>query len=145
MLYSPTYRERYYEFLKYDFPRIPLPQDIEQFRTLAALGQRLMDWHLLKDAQTPVVHRFEGEGDGVVLKPRYEDGKVWINPTQYFTDVPLAEVWEYEIGAYQVCEKWLKDRRGEVLRHEDVRQYRAILVAVAETLAVMGEIDAVLW
>ena len=56
-----------------------------------------------------------------------------------------AEVWEYEIGAYQVCEKWLKDRRGEVLRHEDVRQYRAILVAVAETLAVMAEIDSVLW
>ena len=144
MLYSPTYRERYYEFLKYDFPRIPLPQDIEQFRTLATLGQRLMDWHLLREVQVPVSHRFEGEGDGVVSKPRYADGKVWINPTQYFTDVP-EEVWEYEIGAYQVCEKWLKDRKGEVLRHEDVRQYRAILVAVAETLAVMAEIDSVLW
>ena len=90
------------------------------------------------------MHRFEGEGDGVMSKPRYADGKVWINPTQHFTDVP-AEVWEYEIGAYQVCEKWLKDRKGEVLRHEDVRRYRAILVAVAETLAVMVEIDAVLW
>ena len=144
VLYSPIYRERYYDFLKYDFPRIPLPQDIDQFRKLATLGQRLMDWHLLRDVQVPVVHRFEGEGDGVVLKPRYEDGKVWINDTQYFTDVS-EEVWEYEIGAYQVCEKWLKDRKGEVLRHEDVRQYRAILVAVAETLAVMGEIDAVLW
>ena len=144
VLYSPTYRERYYEFLKYGFPRIPLPQDIDQFRTLATLGQRLMDWHLLRDVQAPVVHRFEGEGDGVVLKPRYEDGKVWINDTQYFTDVS-EEVWEYEIGAYQVCEKWLKDRRGEVLRHEDVRRYRAILVAVAETLAVMAEIDSVLW
>ena len=60
------------------------------------------------------------------------------------TDVP-EKVWEYGIGAYQVCEKWLKDRRGETLRHEDVRQYRAILVAVAETLCVMAEIDAVLW
>ena len=144
VLYSPTYRERYYEFLKYGFPRIPLPQDIDHFRTLATLGQRLIDWHLLKDVQIPAVHRFEGEGDGVVEKARYLDGRVWINPTQYFTDVP-EEVWEYEIGAYQVCEKWLKDRRGEVLRHEDVRQYRAILVAVAETLAVMAEIDDVLW
>ena len=153
ILYSPTYRERYYEFLKYDFPRIPLPEDIEQFRTLAALGQRLMDWHLLKDGSrlqvaptgrgVPAVHRFEGDGDGVVSKPRYADGKVWINPTQHFTDVPI-EVWEYEIGAYQVCEKWLKDRKGEVLHHEDVRRYRAILVAIAETLAVMGEIDSVL-
>ncbi len=144
ILYSPTYRERYYEFLKYDFPRIPLPADIDQFRTLAALGQRLMDSHLLKDVQIPVVHRFEGEGDGVVGRIRYLDGKVWINDTQHFTDVSEA-VWEYEIGAYQVCEKWLKDRKGEVLRHEDVRRYRAILVAVAETLVVMGEIDSVLW
>ena len=144
VLYSPTYRQRYYEFLKYGFPRIPMPQDIDQFRTLATLGQRLMDWHLLKDVQIPAVHRFEGKGDGVVSKPRYEDGKVWINPTQHFTDVS-EEVWEYEIGAYQVCEKWLKDRRRETLHHEDVRQYRAILVAIAETLAVMAEIDAVLW
>ena len=149
VLYSPTYRERYYEFLKYDFPRIPLPQDIDQFRTLTTLGQRLIDSHLLREIAptgkgTPTSHRFEGEGDGVVEKARYLDGQVWINPTQYFTDVAV-EVWEYEIGAYQVCEKWLRDRRGEVLRHEDVRRYRAILVAVAETLAVMGEIDAVLW
>ena len=153
ILYSPTYRERYYEFLKYDFPRIPLPQDIDQFRTLSALGQQLIDCHLLKESRpevaptgrgAPAAHRFEGEGDGVVEKARYLDRRVWINPTQYFTDVPV-EVWEYEVGAYQVCEKWLKDRRGEVLRREDLQQYRAILVAVAETLTVMAEIDSVLW
>ncbi len=148
VLYSPTYRERYYDFLRYDFPRIPLPEDIDQFRTLAALGQRLMDSHLLKDVQRsegiPASHRFEGEGDSVVSKPRYADGKVWINPTQHFTDVSEA-VWEYEIGAYQVCEKWLKDRKGEELGRAELQQYRAILVAVAETLAVMGEIDSVLW
>ena len=153
ILYSPTYRQRYYDFLKYDFPRIPLLQDIDQFRTLAALGQRLIDWHLLKESRpevaptgirSPALHRFEGEGDGVVEKARYLDGRVWINSTQYFTDVP-EDVWKYEIGAYQVCEKWLKDRKGEVLRHEDVRQYRAILVAIAETLQIMDEIDDVLW
>ena len=144
ILSSPTYRERYYDFLKYDFPRIRLPQDANQFRTLASLGQRLIDWHLLKDVSVPSLHRFEGEGDGVVGRVRYVDGRVWINLTQYFTDVPV-EVWEYEIGAYRVCEKWLRDRRGEVLSYEDVRQYQAILVAVAETLTVMAEIDAVLW
>jgi len=152
ILYSPTYRERYYEFLKYDFPRIPMPQDIEQFRLLAALGQRLMHSHLLKDGSRPggtstegrgaVLHRFEGEGDGIVAQVRYVDGQVWINPTQYFTDVPV-EVWAYEVGAYQVCEKWLKDRRKTVLSHAEVRQYRAILVAVAETLRMMEEIDKV--
>ena len=140
VLYSPTYRERYYDFLKYDFPRIPLPQDLNYFRELASLGQELIAWHLLKDVQIPHRHRFEDEGDGVVSKPRYEDGKVWINTTQYFTDVPI-EVWEYEIGAYQVCEKWLRDRRGEVLSHADVRQYRSVLVAVTETLQVMEKIE----
>ena len=144
ILYSPTYRERYYDFLKYDFPRIPMPQDIDQFRPLATLGQRLIDWHLLKDVQIPAVHRFEGDGDGVVSKLRYADGKVWINATQHFTDVS-EEVWEYEIGAYQVCEKWLKDRKGEELGRAELQQYRAILVAVAETLEIMREIDSVLW
>ena len=148
ILYSPTYRERYYDFLRYDFPRIPLPEDIDQFRTLAVFGQRLIDSHLLKDVPrpegAPTSHRFEGEGDGVIEKARYLDGRVWINPTQYFTNVPL-EVWEYEIGAYQVCEKWLKDRKDKELGRAELQQYRAILVAIAETLAVMTEIDAVLW
>ena len=153
ILYSPKYRQRYYEFLKYGFPRIPLPQDIDQFRTLAALGQRLIDCHLLRESRSevaptgtrgPAVHRFEGEGDGVVSQVRYVDGRVWINPSQYFTDVPV-EVWEYEVGAYQVCEKWLKDRRGEALSRAALQQYRAILVAVAETRRVMAEIDGVLW
>ena len=144
VLYSPTYREQYYEFLKYDFPHIPLPQEIDHFRKLAALGQSLISWHLLKDVKIPRRHRFEGKGDGVVSKVRYEDGNVWINATEYFTDVPVA-VWKYEIGAYQVCEKWLKDRKGERLSHAEMRQYRGILVAIAETLRVMGEIDEVLW
>ncbi|MDE0011648.1 MAG: N-6 DNA methylase [Candidatus Poribacteria bacterium] len=151
VLYSPTYRERYYEFLKYDFPRIPLPQDIAYFRKLAALGQNLIVWHLLNASRSEVAptagegrarHRFEGEGDAVVSKVRYAGGHVWINPTQHFTDVSKA-VWEYEIGAYQVCEKWLKDRRGSVLSHAEVRQYCATLVAIAETLRIMAEIDEV--
>ena len=147
-LYSPTYRERYYEFLKYDFPRIPLPTDIEHFRKLAALGQNLIDWHLLKASRPEVAptapqHRFEGEGEAVVSRVRYEGGHIWINATQHFTDVPEA-VWEYEIGAYQVCEKWLRDRKNTSLSHAEVRQYCGILVAVAGTLGIMAEIDAVL-
>ena len=112
ILYSPTYRERYNEFLKYGYPRIPLPPDIEHFRKLSALGGALIDWHLLKGGSGAAPrHRFEGEGGGIVSKVRYADGSVWINPTQRFTDVPV-DVWDYEIGAYQVCEKWLKDRKG---------------------------------
>ena len=143
VLYSPTYRERYYEFLKYDFPHIPLPRDIEYFRKLAALGQHLIDWHLLKDVQISPRHRFEGEGDAVVSEVRYADGHVWINADQHFTDVP-PKVWEYEIGAYQVCKKWLQDRKDMPLSHAEVRQYCGILVAIAETLRITAEIDEVL-
>ena len=143
VLYSPTYRERYYEFLKYDFPRIPLPSNIVHFQKLAALGQTLINWHLLKDIQTSPLHRFEGEGDAVVSTVRYVGGHVWINADQHFTDV-APEVWEYEIGAYQVCKKWLQDRKNTPLSHAEVRQYCGILVAVAETLRIMAEIDEVL-
>ena len=143
VLYSAKYRQRYYEFLKYDFPRIPLPKDIDEFCLLAEYGQELIDLHLLKDRNIPHRHLFEGEGDGVVSKLRYEDGNVWINNTQSFTNVP-PEVWEYEIGAYQVCEKWLKDRKGEALSHEEIRLYPLILVSITETLRMMEAIDWVL-
>ncbi len=152
ILCSHAYRERYYDFLKYGFPRIPLPRDIEHFRRLGVLGQELIDWHLLKASQSqiaptgsgePPPHRFEGEGEGVVSQIRYVDESVWINPTQHFTDVPI-NVWDYEIGAYQVCEKWLKDRKGSALSRDEVRQYRGILVAVAETLRIMEEIDEII-
>ena len=151
ILYSPIYRERYYAFLQYGFPRIPLPRDVEHFRKLSALGQELIDWHLLKGAQSQITptgsgelprHRFEGEGEAVVSQVRYANGSVWINPTQHFTDVPV-DVWNYEVGAHQVCEKWLKDRKGSVLGYNEVRQYRNILIAVAETLRLMEAIDEI--
>ena len=163
VLHSPAYRERYAEFLKYGFPRIPLPTDMAQFQKRVGFGHTLIDVHLgrwegrpfeLRRAQTTEIDahlgrhelpdatsRFEGEGDSVVARVQYRDGHVWINRTQYFSDVPLA-VWEFEIGSYQVCEKWLRDRRGEALSHAAIRQYRQVLAAVAETLKVMGEIDS---
>ena len=144
ILYSPTYRERYNEFLKYGYPRIPLPLDMEHFRKLSALGGELIDWHLLKGGSGAAPrHRFEGGGEGIVSKVRYANGDVWINPTQHFTDVPI-DVWDYEIGAYQVCAKWLKDRKGLVLSYDEVRQYQNILVAVAETLRLMEAIDEII-
>ena len=143
ILYSHAYSELYYDFLKYGIPRIPLPRDIEHFRKLSALGGELIDWHLLKVGNGGLPrHRFEGEGEGVVSQVRYEAGGVWINPSQHFTDVPI-DVWDYEIGSYQVCEKWLKDRKGAALSRDEVRQYRDILVAVAETLRIMEKIDEV--
>ena len=152
ILYSHAYRELYYDFLKYGIPRIPLPLDVEHFHKLSALGQELIDWHLLEASQSQIAptgsgtvprHRFEGEGEGVVSQVQYVNGGVWINPAQHFTDVPV-DVWDYEIGSYQVCEKWLKDRKGSALSHAEVRQYRNILIVVAETLRLMEEIDEII-
>ena len=143
VLHSPTYRERYVEFLKYGFPRIPLPTDMAQFQKLAGFGHPLIDAHLGRHegmSADVATSRFEGEGDSVVARVQYRDGHVWINRAQYFSDVPLA-VWEFEIGSYQVCEKWLRDRRGEALSHAAIRQYRQVLAAVSETLHVMQAID----
>lgn len=130
VLYAPTYRERYAEFLRIDFPRIPFTADREVFEELAALGGRLVALHLLKSPELdPPAARFESEppsrngasaatqdnrvaktkGQGFRYDPEQE--RVWINKAQYFAPV-TPEVWEYRIGGYQVCEKWLKDRRN---------------------------------
>ncbi len=141
-LYSSVYRELYYEFLKYEFPRIPLPIDLEHFHRLSTLGQKLIDMHLLKNVPGPPQHRFEGEGNASVSDSDiiYQDGHVWINSVQCFTDVPEA-VWEFEIGADQVCEKWLKERDGTTLSDVEIRQYQQILIAIAETIHIMTELD----
>jgi len=146
VFHSPTYRERYAEFLKMDFPRLPLTSDVELFCDLAALGKQLVALHLLDTQTAPVLYNtfslFEGEGNREVEKVRYVDTsqRVYINKTQYFDNVP-PEVWEFHIGGYQVCDKWLKDRKGRRLTIDDIQRYQRIVVALRETIRLMAEID----
>ena len=101
----------------------------------------MIDVHLLKNLPEVPRHRFEGDGNAVVsVDPDYRDGHIWINSTQCFTNVP-QEVWEFEIGAYQVCEKWLKERKETTLRDVEIRQYQQILAAIAETIHTIAELD----
>ncbi len=149
VLYAPAYRTKYAEFLKMDFPRIPFAADARLFRKLAALGGKLVDLHLLQSRDLdPPTCRFDGEGDGCVGKAstlglRYDAGeeRVSINATQHFAPVPAA-VWTYQVGGYQVCEKWLKDRRERRLELDDIRAYCRIVTALGRTLAVQAEIAA---
>jgi predicted helicase len=145
VVHSPTYRTRYAEFLKRDFPRIPLTSDRDLFRNLCALGGELVSYHLLEaPALEQVVPRFPVRGDDTVAKgyPKYvASGRVYINKDQYFDDVPPA-VWQFQIGGYQVCEKWLKDRRGRTLSYDDLTHYQKVVVALQETIRLMAEIDA---
>lgn len=149
VFHSPTYRQRYAEFLKIDFPRVPLTSNLQLFRKLCILGEELVSLHLLQSPQlTQLLTRYPVAGDNIVEKgfPKfvvYEEGKtgyVYINKTQYFEGVP-KEVWEFHVGGYQVCEKWLKDRRGRQLSFDDLMHYQKVIVALAETLRLMEEID----
>jgi predicted helicase len=146
VFHSPEYRERYAEFLKIDFPRLPLTDDPDLFRALCAVGDRLVALHLLEAKAAPLT-RYPVPGDNRVERVRYTApgegapvGRVWINNTQYIEGVP-PEVWEFHIGGYQVCEKWLKDREGRVLTYDDLAHYHAVVAALAETRTLMEAID----
>lgn len=149
ILYAPDYREKYAEFLKIDFPRVPFTADAEAFRALAALGERLTALHLLRSPELdPPAAQFQGDGDNRVAKTkgqgfRYdpEEERVHINKTQYFAPVP-AEIWEYRVGGYQVCEKWLKDRKERRLNLDEVRAYCRIVTALGHTIEIQKELDA---
>jgi hypothetical protein len=227
ILHSPTYRERYREFLSRDFPRIPTPESVDLFREAARIGTDLIALHLLEDGYPPaswnvskpkgksplqnLITRFAGRGDAEVAKgypkfavssgeaalecgseatalhlsgqatasdakatasvgvksiagritpqekggssaaalqgaavhPHTRRGRVYINPSRYFEGVP-ENVWNFHIGGYQVCEKWLKDRRGRTLSGEDVLHYQRVVVALNETIRLMAEIDKVI-
>jgi predicted helicase len=145
VFHSPTYRTRYAEFLKIDFPRLPLTTDVELFRVLCSLGARLVALHLMEQFGA-ALPSYPAKGNNVVEKVEYRAahdevaGRVYINREQYFDGVPL-EVWEFHVGGYQVCQKWLKDRKGRTLSFEDIRHYQRIVAALAETITLMERID----
>ena len=143
VLHSPTYRETYKEFLKTDFPRVPYPKDAANFWQLVALGGELRQLHLLESPKIEqYITQYPEDGDNVVGKVRYENGRVYINETQYFAGVPSV-AWEFYIGGYQPAQKWLKDRKGRELGFEDILHYQKIVVALVETDRIMGEVDKI--
>lgn len=143
VLHCPSYRELYAEFLKSDFPRIPYPDDLAIFKALAEKGAELRALHLMEsDALDDLITTYPEAGDNEVIKPRYEDGKVWINESQYFGGVPEV-AWNFYIGGYQPAQKWLKDRKTRTLEVDDIMHYQRIIVALTETDRIMKEIDAI--
>lgn len=154
VLHSPSYREKYKEFLKSDFPRIPYPTDAKKFRALIELGARLRRLHLLEDPEVEqFITKFPAPGNNTVTRkitsksPGYEPtGKglcnVWINDDQYFADVPEV-AWNFYIGGYQPAQKWLKDRVGRQLTLDDIRHYQRMIVSLQRTSEIMQDIDAI--
>ena len=159
VLHSGTYRERYAEFLKADFPRVPLPRSTALFRALAERGRELVELHLLESRSlSDIANKYTGPVSPEVNRVGWSDGTVWLDAgktnareghratspgTIGFTGVP-KEVWDFHIGGYQVCHKWLKDRKGRTLSDADIAHYQKIVVAFAETIRLMTEIDEVI-
>jgi predicted helicase len=143
VLHSPSYRERYKEFLKIDFPRIPCPTDWEKFRDLVELGEELRQLHLMEDLPSKTGITFPVAGSLQVDCYRWQDKRVYINAEQYFDGVPVS-AWNFFIGGYQPAQKWLKDRKGMTLSFEDVKHYGHIIYVLQQTEKIMGEIDDVM-
>ena len=161
IFHSDSYRDKYAQLLKTDFPYIQVTSDRDLFERLCALGADLVALHLLKDdyvkaswnvrqeeQRSPfnrLIGQFKGIESADVAKghPKYKDGYVYVNPSCYFEGVP-EHVWSFYVGGYRVCEKWLKDRRGRILSDEDVNHYQRIVVALDETISLIREIDRVI-
>jgi predicted helicase len=157
VLHSPTYREKYKEFLTIDFPRVPYPKDVQTFWELVNLGGQIRELHLLESLPLQngiekYITQYPIDGDNVVVKPNFiflessnpnpTNGRVYINDMQYFGNVPEV-AWHFYIGGYQPAQKWLKDRKGRTLEFEDILHYQKIIVALTETARLMKEIEGI--
>jgi len=146
VFHSPTYRTRYAEFLKMDFPRLPLTSDKELFKALADKGAELVSLHLMESPTlNALITKYPVTGSNTVEKVSYDENnqRVYINKTQYFEGVQ-PEVWDFHIGGYQVCQKWLKDRKSRTLTYDDLTHYQKVVVAINETIQLMFELDTLI-
>ena len=143
VLHSPSYRTKYKEFLKIDFPRIPYPTK-SNFWKLVSLGSQIRQLHLMESPvlNTPITS-WNIDGDNIVEKPVYKDGRVYINATQYFDNVPET-AWNFYIGGYQPAQKWLKDRKSRTLNYDDLEHYQKIITALCKTDKLMQQVDEVM-
>jgi len=145
VLYSNIYREKYAEFLKIDFPRVPFTKNYELFKKIGSLGEELISLHLLKSNKlNNPVSKFEGEGNNLVKYVKYDENRksVFINENQCFSDIE-KDVWEYMIGGYQVLYKWLKDRKNRYLNLDEILTYSKIVTSLKYTIELQKEIDTI--
>ena len=142
--HSPTYRQRYAEFLKIDFPRVPLTSNKQLFWELANQGDKLVQLHLMKVTGTEI-SSYPVAGSNLVEQVKYNETQqqIWINSEQYFANIP-PHIWNFHIGGYQVCQKWLKDRKNRELSFDDLSHYQNIISILGETITIMNDIDQII-
>jgi predicted helicase len=137
-LYSPIYRSKYSELLKSDFPRIPIPNNDEEYNRLVPLGRKLRDLHLMQQVGSGE-YPLMGEGTGVVERVNFSNQNVYINSSQYFAGVPEI-AWSFHIGGYLPAQRWLKDRKGRTLDYQNIEHYQRMIQILVETDRIMNQI-----
>ena len=144
IFHAPIYRQRYAEFLKIDFPRVPLTANAALFWELVIKGDKLVKYHLMKETGTEI-STYPIPGSDIVEQVKYHENhqQIWINAEQYFDQVP-QQIWNFYIGGYQVCQKWLKDRKGRQLNFDDINHYQNIISIISETIKIMENIDQII-
>jgi predicted helicase len=146
LLHSDVYRVRYSDLLKMDYPRLPVARTAELFLALIERGDQLIGLHtLVSHRLDKPIAQYTGASCPEIGKVGFSQGTVWLSNDRVcgFRGVPEA-VWNFHIGGYQVCEKWLKDRKGRTLSKDDINHYQKIIVALSETIRIMAEIDKVI-
>ncbi len=156
IFHSLSYRSRYSEFLKIDFPRFPIPGNLALFRDLDCLGGELIKLHLMESTKLDDLNTtYIGPRNPDVKRVGWSNDTVWLNAGATKTGLPAAPgtigfrgvtatVWNFRVGGYQICERWLKDRKGRTLFRNDITHYQKIVVALAETIHLMRKIDEVI-
>jgi predicted helicase len=144
VLNAPTYRTRYAEFLRIDFPRVPFPESGDDFEALSELGWELVQAHLLRECPRKGLAKYHGRGDNTVEAVRYspQEQAIAINKTQSFKPVP-EDVWNFHIGGYRVLDKYLKSRKGRKLTLDEIDHVAAVADSLAFTIGQMARIDKI--
>jgi predicted helicase len=143
VLNSPTYRQKYLEFLKIDFPRVPFTDDEKKFQKLSKIGWELIQSHLMKKDFSSKFCRFDGTGNNFKVEfVKHNNSRVWINESSYFESVPL-NIWEFYIGGYQVLDKWLKERKKHemTLSGDDIQHFIKVVNVLDYTIKTIEKID----
>ena len=138
---------------------MPLPGSAHLFRKLVAAGRDLLSYHLMEspNLEHPITD-YAGPRDPRVGRVGWSNGTVWldaaktnarqrhraVSPGQFGFHGVREDVWDFQIGGYQVCHKWLKDRKGRTLSSNDIAHYQKIVVALTETISIMAAIDGVI-
>lgn len=140
VLYSTSYRNKYADFLKIDFPRIPYPKTLDEFVLLSQIGADLRKVHLMEYELPTEQICFSGNDAETIENVKYENNRIYINKSSYFSEI-TPEMWNLSIGGYNPLQKWLKDRKKTIMHQERVEHYKYMILAMKKTLELVKRID----